>query len=80
MPRRRRKSLLLVDEDLAREDREEGYRRLLMELQRSWRSRRQVPISRATVADAVIDNARRRERRASNTRKHRDRQSGQLNE
>jgi hypothetical protein len=36
MPRRGRKQLVLVDEDQLREDREEGYRRLAVELRRAW--------------------------------------------
>lgn len=37
MPRCTRKELLLEDEDQARRDREEGYRRLGVELRRLWR-------------------------------------------
>lgn len=37
MPRCTRKELLLEDEDQARRDREEGYRRLGIELRRLWR-------------------------------------------
>ena len=36
MPRRTRKQLVLEDEALARRDREEGYRRLEIELRRLW--------------------------------------------
>lgn len=36
MPRRTRKQLIFEDEALARRDREEGYRRLGIELRRSW--------------------------------------------
>jgi hypothetical protein len=37
MPRRTRTQLLDHDEDLARCDREEAYRRLEIELHRAWR-------------------------------------------
>ncbi|MFC5099541.1 hypothetical protein [Kibdelosporangium philippinense] len=37
MPRCTRKQLLVEDEDQARRDREEGYRRLGIELRRVWR-------------------------------------------
>jgi hypothetical protein len=36
MARRTRKQLVLEDEELARRDREEGYRRLEIELRRLW--------------------------------------------
>lgn len=36
MPRRTRKQLVLEDEELARRDREEGYRRLGIELHREY--------------------------------------------
>lgn len=37
MPRKTRKELVLVDEDQLREDREEAYRRLTIELHRAQR-------------------------------------------
>jgi hypothetical protein len=37
MPRKGRKQLVLVDEEQLRESREEGYRRLAIELHRAWR-------------------------------------------
>ena len=39
MPRCTRKQLVLENEEQAREDRQEGYRRLLAELRRSWQKR-----------------------------------------
>lgn len=40
MPRKGRKQLMLVDEDQLREDREEAYRRLAIELHRAQRESR----------------------------------------
>lgn len=40
MPRKGRKELVLVDEDQLREDREEAYRRLAIELRRAQREGR----------------------------------------
>lgn len=37
MPRKTRKRLAPIDEDVIRADREEGYRRLEIELHRAWR-------------------------------------------
>lgn len=43
MPRKTRKQLLLDDEDLARRDREEGYRRLKAQLCQEWRNKPDEP-------------------------------------
>jgi hypothetical protein len=52
MPRRTRKQLIVEDEELERQDREDGYRRLGVELRRAWREAQQ---SWPEVATSCID-------------------------
>lgn len=55
MPRRRRKQLVLVDEDYEQYCREEGYRRLEVALHRQWSSRHSdAPLTEVMASRSVL--------------------------